>query len=638
MSEKFDYRDLGLKCGLEIHQQLDSKEKLFCKCPTLIRDTEDSNMEFFRYLRPVVSEMGETDRAAVEQSKLNRKYIYRAYDTTCLVEYDEEPPSQMNREALETSLVIAKMLKMRPVDQVHVMRKIVLDGSNTTGFQRTAFLAGNGRVETSEGDVGVDVLCVEEEASQKITDEGDSVIYSLDRLGIPLVEIGTSPDIISPLHARETAQQIGMLLRSTGSVKRGLGTIRQDVNISIARGARVEIKGVQALDMIDTIVEREVERQVNLLRIRDDLNKRGAKVNEQIFDVTDIFSDTGSKVIKKALKKDNGKVLAVKMQGFGGFIGKEVQPERRFGTEMSDHAKTSGVGGIFHTDELPNYGIVNEEISAMRRIMDADQNDALIMVSDEADRAYSAMEGIVEYAKKVLEGGVAESTRRALPDGNSSYMRPLPGAARMYPETDVPPVEISSDYFDSLEIPELLSEKAKRYSQEYGLNDEMARMIVYSRDLTLFENLASMYKGNQFITPTLIVRTITAIIPELRREGADVEALDEDHLMQLFDLIGEGTIAKEGIGDILRYLSKNPSITAEEAASELGLLGADDEQIQKFIDEVLYSREDFIKEKQMAAVGPLMGVVMKEFRGKVDGKLVSQILKDRIQKRLNENS
>ncbi|MEZ5335134.1 MAG: Glu-tRNA(Gln) amidotransferase subunit GatE [Methanolobus sp.] len=360
MSDKFDYRELGLKCGLEIHQQLDSKQKLFCRCPTQIRNIEESNHEFFRYLRPTASEMGETDRAALEQSKLNRKYVYKAYDTTCLVENDDEPPTEVNKEALDIAMSITKLLNMVPVDQVHVMRKIVVDGSNTSGFQRTAFLAKDGYLETSVGPVGVGVLCLEEEACQKIEDKGDIIIYSLDRLGIPLVEIGTDPDIISPEHAKETAQQIGMLLRSTGKVKRGLGTIRQDVNISIAKGARVELKGVQALDMIETIVELEVERQVNLLSIRDELLERDASVCDTIFDVTELFKDTQSKVIKKTIKK--GKVFAVLLRGFDGYVGREVQPGRRLGTEFSDRAKTSGVGGIFHTDELPAYGVSEEEV------------------------------------------------------------------------------------------------------------------------------------------------------------------------------------------------------------------------------------------------------------------------------------
>jgi len=629
MSDKFDYAGLGLKCGLEIHQQLDSKQKLFCRCPTLIRETGESTYEFFRYLRPTASEMGETDRAALEQSKLKRKYVYKGYDTTCLVENDDEPPKELDREALDIALSISKLLKMKPVDQVHVMRKIVVDGSNTSGFQRTAFLGKDGHLETSVGPVGVGVLCLEEEACQKIEDQGDSIIYSLDRLGIPLVEIGTDPDIISPAHAKETAQQIGMLLRSTGKVKRGLGTIRQDVNISIAKGARVELKGVQALDMIETIVEREVERQVNLLAIRDELLERGASACDTIFDVTDLFKETKSKVVKKALKK--GKVLAVLLPGFAGFVGREVQPGRRLGTEFSDRAKTSGVGGIFHTDELPKYGISEDEVKSLRETVGAGENDAVVMVADSEIRAMGAMESVVIRAREALEG-VPEETRRALPDGNNSYLRPLPGAARMYPETDVPQTEVSEEYFLSVEVPELLTERAKRFESEFDLHKELSEKIVYSTYLPLFEDMMQRFAQNQNINATLVVRTLTGTLPELKRDGVEIDNLDDHHFIDVFTLVANGDISKEAVDQMLREMAANPSMSAEDAADKLGLGGVDTGSIEAFIDTVISEREEFVKEKGLAAIGPLMGPVMAEFRGKVDGKVVSDILKQKINK------
>ncbi|AKB85421.1 Glu-tRNA(Gln) amidotransferase subunit GatE [Methanococcoides methylutens] len=632
MSEKIDYRELGLKCGLEIHQQLDSKEKLFCKCPTKIRDTDESNFEFFRYLRPTASEMGETDRAALEQTKVNRKYIYKAYDTTCLVENDEEPPRELNQESLDIALSIAKLLHMIPVEQLHVMRKIVVDGSNTSGFQRTAFLAGGGHLDTSEGPVGVDVLCVEEEAAQKIEDQGDSIIYSLDRLGIPLVEIGTAPDIITPAHARETAANIGMLLRSTGKVKRGLGTIRQDVNISIAEGARVEIKGVQALDLIETIVEREAERQVNLLEIRRSLLERNASVHDEIFDVTDLFKGTESKVIKKALKK--GKVLAVLLPGFAGHVGMEVQPGRRLGTEFSDRAKTSGVGGIFHTDELPNYGITEEEVTSLREFVGAKEDDAVVMVADKEKRARGAMESVLTRAQEALEF-VPEETRRALPDGNSAYMRPLPGASRMYPETDVPQVEISKEYFEAVEIPELLTERAKRFSKDYGLNEELAEKIAYSQHLPLFEELMDRFSNDKTVTATLIVTTITGLVPELKRDGVDVANITDEHFKETFEIVSSGDVAKEGIEQILRHVAKKPKANIRDSLEELGLTAIDTSEIEAFIAKVVSERQEFVAEKGMGAVGPLMGVVMGEFRGKVDGKVLSELLKQKINEQIN---
>jgi glutamyl-tRNA(Gln) amidotransferase subunit E len=631
--EKYDYNELGLKAGLEIHQQLDSKEKLFCRCPILIRDIKDSDFEFFRYLRATESEMGEKDRAAVEQTKIRRKYIYKAYDTTCLVENDEEPPGELNKEALDISLEIAKLFNMKPVDQMHIMRKIVVDGSNTSGFQRTAFLASDGYIETLDGRCGIDSLCIEEEAAQKIEEVGDSIVYSLDRLGIPLVEIATAPDIKSPSQAREVAEQIGMFLRSTGKVKRGLGTIRQDVNISIAEGARVEIKGVQALDLIEEIVRKEVGRQLNLLFIRQELMERKAFVCEEIYDITGLFVDTKSKVLQKGVKK--GAILAALLKKFEGLVGKEVQPGRRLGTEFSDRAKTAGVGGIFHTDELPNYGITEKEVQAVRDAIGACPGDAVVMVADEPEKARLAIEAVIIRAKEVIEG-IPEETRRALPDGNTAYMRPLPGAARMYPETDVPQIEISQEYFDSIEIPELLTDRAKRFVSETDLNKELAEKIAYSKYLPLFESLIERYRNDENVNSTLIARTLVGIVPEIRRNGVETENLIDEHFEGLFAAISNQEIAKEATQDLLTALAKDPELGTQEAISKLGLSAFDPEEVENFIKKTVRKKGDFIKEKGPAALGPLMGIIMKEYRGMVDGKILSQMLKKELDNFINQ--
>lgn len=638
MSSKYDYNKLGLMAGLEIHQQLDTKEKLFCGCPTMLRDVGNSNFEFFRYLRPTRSEMGEIDRAAAEEAMLTKQFVYKAYDTTCLVENDEEPPRELNPEALELTLQIAKLMNMDPFDEVFTMRKIVIDGSNTSGFQRTALVSTNGYIETTQGDVGVGVLCLEEDAAQKVEDKVDSVIYSLDRQGIPLVEIGTDPDIVSPAHAREVAGTIGMLLRSTGRVKRGLGTIRQDVNISIARGARVEIKGVQALDLIETIVEQEVERQVNLLDIMEKLQSSNASVPGDIVNVTHLFTQTQSKVIKKALK--HGVVMALNLPGFAGHVGREIQPGRRLGTEFSDYAKKSGVGGIFHTDELPAYGITEQEVVTVREAVGAGDRDCVIMVADLEDRAQGALQMVVERARIALEG-IAEETRRGLPDGNSAYMRPLPGAARMYPETDVPSVIVTRDMLDSIELPELLPERKARYIEKLGLNEELAG-IVASKHLGLFEQIITEVTG---IDPTLVANTLVNTLTKLKREslrrenelthGFDIDKVEPHHYVEVFKLFVSGGAAKEVIPDLLIGIAQNPKMDVEDIAKNMGLGQKRVEDIELIVENIINQRIDFVEERGIGAVGPLMGEIMKEFRGSVDGKMLSNILKEKIEARLN---
>ncbi len=573
------------------------------------------------------SEMGEVDRAALTEARLNRRFVYLEYDTTCLVENDEEPPSRLNLEALEIALQLALLLKMKVVDEVHTMRKIVIDGSNTSGFQRTALVATDGCLETSQGRVGVSVLCLEEEAAQKVEERGDSVVYSLDRLGIPLVEIGTGPDIVSPAHAREVAEEIGMLLRSTGRVKRGLGTIRQDVNISIRDGARVEVKGVQELGLIETIVEREVLRQLRLLEIRDELKRRGASVPGEIVDVTHIFQETESKILKRAVK-NRGRVMAVLLRGFGGLVGREIQPGRRLGTELSDYAKKAGVGGIFHTDELPGYGISQGEVDTLKRELGADRGDCVLLAADLEQKARRALEAAVERARFAITG-IPEETRRALPDGNTAYMRPLPGAARMYPETDVPPVEIPASRLEKIELPETLREKMKRY-QGYGLNEELARQIAYSRNNWLFEKIMRETDAN----PTLVVRTLEATLPELEKEGVPVDSLGEHHYLEVFKKVGSGGLPREALPELLKKLAENPARKVETVIQELGLEPPDQGEIEAFIEEIVKERRSFIQERGVGATGPLMGVVMKKLRGKAPGEKINRILREKIEKEL----
>ena len=618
-----DYKGLGLKAGLEIHQQLDTKRKLFCNCPTELKNSSDSTYEIHRYLQVVESELGEIDKAALEESQVKRCFTYKGYDTTCLVENDEEPPGPLNPDAIDMALEIALLLGMTPVEEIHTMRKIVIDGSNTSGFQRTAFVASGGKISMGEMIVHIDILCLEEEAAQKISEDTQGVVYSLDRLGIPLVEITTSPEATTPDQICSIAKWIGMILRSTGKVKRGIGTIRQDINVSIAKGARIEIKGVQTLGMIETIIEREVLRQVNLLNIRDELRKRGAKkIVGDIIDVSNVFDNTQSSMIKKPLKKDV--VLAVKLPSFGGLVCREIQHGRRFFDELSDRLKRFS-RGTFHTDDLPSE-IGDAQIAKIRKKICACPDDCVLLIVDEEVRARSALNLAIQRANDALEG-IPEETRRALPDGNSAYMRPLPGAARMYPETDVLPVQISEDRLSKIKssLPELISERKERYIREYDLNEDLAELIACSERSALFERIMSLGTS-----PTLAVRTLTATLSELGREGIPVQHLMDEHFIGVFEMVSANKMAKEGIPEVLRTLANKPNKTASIVSSELGLENIGQEDIEKLIMQVIESKKDLIKERGTDALKPLMGLIMERARGKVDGKLVSDILKEKI--------
>jgi len=618
----YDYEELGLVAGLEIHQQLDTETKLFCACPTELRDPAEHARTFRRYLHPTKSELGEIDAAALEESRVDREFEYLSYDTTCLVEEDDEPPRRVDREALDVTMEIAGLLDMTVVDQAHVMRKIVVDGSNTTGFQRTMLVATDGVVETEDGPVGVEDIMLEEESAQRVEETESGVRYSLDRLGIPLVEIGTDPDIRSPEQAQEAAERIGMLLRSTGTVKRGLGTIRQDVNVSIAEGARVEIKGVQSLDDIADIVRNEVGRQDELLDIAEELQGRDASVDEPR-DVSDVFAETDSGVIRGALS-GGGVAMAVRLGGFDGLVGRELQPDRRLGTEFADHAKRHGAGGVFHTDELPAYGVTEGEVAALREAVDAGPGDAVALVADDPETAELAIEAVADRARAAIEG-VPEETRGANEDATTRYLRPLPGAARMYPETDVPPVEPDPT---EVETPELLTEKVDRYQSEHGLDAGLAEQVAYGRRMGLFERAVE-----QGVDPTLAAGTVESTVTELRRDGVPVENLADDHFEELFALLADGELAKEGVPDLLSALAEEPDLSAKEAAEQEGLGSAGEGEVREAVREVVERNEAQVEEEGMGAFSALMGECMGALRGKADGDVVSDVLREEIQKR-----
>jgi glutamyl-tRNA(Gln) amidotransferase subunit E len=636
----YDYEDLGLVAGLEIHQQLDSATKLFCNCPTRRREPEESTRSFTRYLHPTKSELGELDQAAVEESRVDREFEYLAFDSTCLVEEDDEPPGHLDEEALAIAMRIADLLDVSAVDEAHVMRKIVVDGSNTSGFQRSTLLGQDGEIETTDGPVGIEDLMLEEESAARIEEHEAGVTYGLDRLGIPLVEIGTSPDIRSPEQALEAAERIGMLLRSTGSVKRGLGTIRQDVNVSIAEGARVEIKGVQSLDDIDDIVRNEVGRQVELLDIRAELRERDAEVGDTQ-NVTEVFEGsaerssaddtsgqsprvhTDSGVIGGALSS-GGEVHAVPLYGFDGLVGRELQPDRRLGTEFSDHAKRHGAGGIFHTDELPAYGVTDDEVEALREAVDAGPEDAVAIVADDPETAELAIDAVAERAADAM-AGVPEETRDATDEATTRYLRPLPGAARMYPETDVPPVHPDPS---EVETPELLTEKVERYRDQYDLDAGLAEQVAYGARMPLFEEAAEAG-----IDPTFAATTLESTLTELRRDGVAVERLSDERLLAVLRLVEDGDLAKEGVNEVLSVMAANPDLDAEAAVEEAGLAGVSEADVREAVVEVVERNEAQVAEEGMGAFSGLMGEAMGALRGKADGEVVSDVLREEIGKR-----
>lgn len=621
-----DFRSLGLKVGIEIHQQL-STGKLFCDCQCEFSD--DHHKEIVRKLRPTQSELGEIDRAALEESERKMHFKYQTVPDSCLVEADEEPPHDANKRAIEASLEMSALMGMRAVDEIHFMRKIVIDGSNTGGFQRTALVSTGGSIQVADKRIGISTLCLEEDAARKIAEHGSEVTYRLDRLGIPLIEIATDPDMATPEEAKFVAERIGALLRATKKVRRGIGTIREDLNISVSGGARVEVKGAQELRLLPVYIEEEAKRQLALLEVKRVLRERGAKrVPLDIKDLSPLFRETKCKVLKAALE-EKGRVLAIRLPKFGGTLSPTENGVKRLGPELAAHARIAGVKGLFHSDELPGYGVSLAEVEDTQSALGAEPDDAFVMVADAEEKAMAALAKVVDRANSGLEG-VPEETRDPLPDGHTVYSRPLPGKDRMYPETDVKPILVNEAVLESikLNLPELPEEKVARFVKDFGVSREQAESLVKSGYEDEFELLAGGFGNSQ-----AVARIYLNTFAELEKQGLSPSSLSLDVMKDVLANLKAGAFAKEAIPEILTSVLRNGH-SVDRATETLGMEKIDLDSVRAVCDRVVREKEKFIRERGEDSLGAIMGLVMKELRGKVDGKVISEILHERIKQLL----
>tara|TARA_B100001113_G_scaffold80546_2_gene63464 strand:+ start:117 stop:2108 length:1992 start_codon:yes stop_codon:yes gene_type:complete len=646
-----DPESLGFMCGIEVHQQL-ATGKLHSRQPGELHDITIETLpkdwsKFNRKLRSSSGEGGAIDVAARFEARRNRSFVYCQAPNAGLIELDEQPPLPHDEDALDISLTVSGMLNAHPVPLLQTMRKTVVDGSNTSGFQRTTLVATDGVLETNGGPVGIDVLCLEEDSARKLDSEltpnGEVVTWNLDRLGIPLIEIATAPDVKTPEHAKQTSIALGRTLRDTRRVRRGLGSIRQDLNVSIMCGDRVEIKGCQDLEWIPKIIRCEMARQLHFYRLAnqlranhdlpllsDDRREESVSVQDKVseflpqnlVDVSSKFVNCEAKRVKSGL--DAGSImLALPLPGFNGLIGtKELDSEGsqmpRLGREFAGAAKLAGVAGVYHSDELPAYGIEKEFVDAT---MDAlDGVDAFVLCLAPRWQAELALESVLNRAKLAFERIPQEVRnvviRKGSPeDGTTTPMRPLPGGARMYPETDIPPLEITSQRWEVVmdNLPMTQEERSQRLSRYEISKDQLNQLL--SRELD--DDFVAHSQG----------------LPQKAWATMLLENEGDVGLMALVLATKEaGHITREGMGRILEEFSgKNPSMEQlATRAEELGLKPADSGDLIHVVEKVVADRMDFIKERGMAAMGPLMGVVMKECGGAADGKQVSALLKEVI--------
>ena len=679
---------LGFMCGLEIHQQL-ATGKLHSRMPSELYDfgldeIPNNWPRSHRKLRAAQGEGGRIDVTARFESERNRSFVYVQSPNSGLIELDEAPPLNHDNNAVDAVLTMAAMMNAKPVSSMQAMRKTVVDGSNTSGFQRTTLVATNGVIDTNLGTVGIDVICLEEDSARKLetesTSDGEIVFYTLDRLGVPLVEIATAPDIQTPEHAKEVALMLGTLLRDTRRVRRGLGSIRQDLNVSIACGVRVEIKGCQDLEWVPQIIKIEMARQLHMYRLANELRKElelpllppdrrldsipvenrvalsaSSKLPFKTEELTNLFVNSNSEMVVKALSMGSV-VLGLKLQGFAGKIGTKELDENgaqmpRLGRELASSAKQAGVAAIFHSDELPAYGITSEDVDVVRNELQLSDSDAFILCVAPKWQAELALESVLLRARRAfhrIPGEVRNVViRKGAPeDGTTTAMRPLPSGARMYPETDIQVLNLELDRWDKIQsnLPMNKQQRLLRL-QKYDISSNQVEAILGSE---LDDIFISGLTENELSSPSLTPKPWASILLDNSRSeisnksNVPVSNVPWELLALLVYSREKGIITREGIVPLgSKYLlsidedfstfDKKIDWISKTAEIE-GFIPADSSSVEKVIDVIIADKLDFIQSKGMAAIGPLMGMVMAKLGGSADGKLVNSILLEKIKK------
>lgn len=593
-----------LVIGLEVHVQLASG-KLFCRCPV-----EESGPDFgmiHRKLKPTSGEYGNIDRAALYEEERSRSFTYDCPGNTCLVEFDEEPPRALDSKALQTTVDIAGSMHCRILKRLEFMRKIVIDGSNTSGFQRTVFLASDGYIETREKKVRISSICLEEDSCRKVNTDGDEVRYSLGRQGIPLVEIATEPDIIDPDHAVETARTIGMHAVLTGNTRHDADSIRQDVNMSMGHG-RVEIKGVSRLSHIKEALEAEIARQKMLEKVSSIVKKRGGfKLESLNFkDITDIFSGSKSKMISRSLDSGN-RVFASALRNLSGVL---KSGDLRLGQELGDLAKAFAVGGVIHSDELPGYGLDQGIKDKITKKFKCSDDDAFIVVLCSRDKITVLEPELAKRICNMIDLDLSE-TRYFASSGRTAYLRPLPGSGRMYPETDIQPLTVpEEDLKHALELGKTsIDSRLASISKDYGISAQDAQTLVTSVRLRPFKDLAGS------VNPRLAVRLILQKIPELEKKYGN--SLDIATIISLVE-----RVKKQGLPDISAEYAVEMLISGKEVDEIMQsekLIPLSSAELKKFVD-------DLVREDDTINTGKIMSLARSELDRPFDPKELVRIL------------
>ena len=528
------YQSLGMKSGLEVHRQLDTEHKLFCACPAVRTYSDHYDSELLRHMRPTLSELGEYDPTALMEFKTKKEIIYRlARDTVCTYEMDDAPPFGLNRDALERALVLGLMLNLSMVDEVHIARKQYLDGSIPTGFQRTCILGVDGYLMSRGRRIHVRQLGLEEDACREVSDRAHTRTYMTDRLSIPLIEVVTESDMRTPAEVAWVAGTIQRLCHLSGVVRTGLGKVREDVNVSIAGGERVEIKGVPRIRQIPALVHFEALRQKALLEIRDLMNNRGLTLDAFAtdIDVTDVARKQNH--VAFGSLRQSGRARAIVLRNCAGLLSYPTAPRRTFGTEVSDRIRVVAcidrMPNMAHSDDPESFGLSNL-FETVRHQTGAGSGDAILVTAGPERDVITAMGEVRLRFAEALKG-VPRETRKSLPGGATCFERLLPGPDRMYPDTDLPPIVLgAADFAKARErVPEPLWDKEAKYV-ELGLSRQQIELLMTTDRFRLFDATLPRVR----VKPTVLAYLVLDWMLALRRAHVDVAGVDADRLAGLF--------------------------------------------------------------------------------------------------------
>lgn len=623
-----DYLEMGFRSGLEIHQQLLTQKKLFCRCPAG-EYYEDYHAEVLRHMRPTLSELGEYDGTALMEFKTRKEIVYQLHrNNVCTYEMDDTPPFELNQEALDIALEVALLLNCNIVGELHISRKQYLDGSIPAGFQRTTILGTDGWVPYRQRRINIRQLGLEEDACREVSDRGHRRVYKTDRLSIPLIEMVTYPEMRAPWEVAEVAELLRELARVTGKVRTGIGRARQDVNVSIEGGTRVEIKGVHRIPYIPRLTHFEALRQWNLLELRDELQKRGIhrhSLGSRTADVTTILKDTSFVPIRRAVER-GWRVMAVGLMDFEGLLTFPLQPGRDLASEISDRVRV-----IACLDELPN--ILHSEMdhsplssSEWREVAAAlllKKSDVAVLVWGDLKDAETAVGEIVIRAGEAAEG-VPRETRQAFPSGLNGFERILPGPDRMYPDTDMPPVPLTEERIEKarsrLPLPPW---ERRKYYRQLGLPPEITSELVMDRRASLFERAVRSLK----INPVLAAVVIVQVMKYLQRKGFPVSRLADEDLFELLERYSRGEFAREAFPALLKSMSFEEK-TPRQALEELKIFPLDEGSLREIVASTVRLSPNLAPADPDKKFRYLMGLLMAGLGGRAAGAKVASLLRE----------